>query len=225
MQPTTASNAGQYGSKLDSACKHILPCRVDLNLAKKVALDRAINKDADKVLQQFKMEYCMQQGQLVVSNTVSRVPKPYPLVHTFSRSEGKDTQGNPTSNPKKTRRETKFVGYALGLGYAHPVSGDTMASVLVGGLHTVQNGSEDLFHGDLLTFSDPEVIPNRGGSTKRFFPIRFDPAKHHPDEIIGRCIGQSRMHTSVDIQISRIGYHGKEQVREGYRLAERAIMV
>jgi hypothetical protein len=36
--------------------------------------------------------------------------------------------------------EFYFVGVSLGLAYAHPHSGDTVASVMVGGLKTVLNG-------------------------------------------------------------------------------------
>lgn len=36
--------------------------------------------------------------------------------------------------------EFYFVGISLGLAYAHPHSGDTVASVMIGGLRTVLNG-------------------------------------------------------------------------------------
>lgn len=44
------------------------------------------------------------------------------------------------------------VGYANTLGYAHANSGDTMTSVLIGGLRTVQNGDFEIFPGDLVQF-------------------------------------------------------------------------
>ncbi len=44
------------------------------------------------------------------------------------------------------------VGFANTLGYAHPNSGDTMVSVMIGGLRTVQNGDFEVFAGDLLQF-------------------------------------------------------------------------
>jgi hypothetical protein len=37
--------------------------------------------------------------------------------------------------------EFYFVGVSLGLAYAHPHSGDTVASVMVGGLKTILNGA------------------------------------------------------------------------------------
>ena len=36
------------------------------------------------------------------------------------------------------------------MGYAHPSSGDTMSSVMIGGLRTVMNGDFEVFAGDLI---------------------------------------------------------------------------
>ncbi len=44
------------------------------------------------------------------------------------------------------------VGVASTLGYAHANSGDTMSSVMIGGLRTVQNGDFELFTGDMVQF-------------------------------------------------------------------------
>ena len=44
------------------------------------------------------------------------------------------------------------VGYANTLGWAHANSGDTMTSVMIGGLRTVQNGDFEIFAGDLVQF-------------------------------------------------------------------------
>ena len=44
------------------------------------------------------------------------------------------------------------VGYATTIGYAHPNTGDTMTSVLIGGLITVQNGDFEVFAGDPVQF-------------------------------------------------------------------------
>ena len=41
--------------------------------------------------------------------------------------------------------EFYFVGVSLGLAYAHPHSGDTVASVMIGGLRTVLNGHFQVF--------------------------------------------------------------------------------
>jgi len=47
------------------------------------------------------------------------------------------------------------VGYANTLGWAHAHSGDTMTSVMIGGLRTVMNGDFDVFTGDLIQWYWP----------------------------------------------------------------------
>lgn len=47
------------------------------------------------------------------------------------------------------------VGYANTLGYAHAHSGDTMTSVMIGGLRTVMNGDFEIFCGDLIQWYWP----------------------------------------------------------------------
>lgn len=44
------------------------------------------------------------------------------------------------------------VGYANTLGYAHANTGDTMTSVMIGGLRTVMNGDFEIFPGDVVQF-------------------------------------------------------------------------
>ena len=47
------------------------------------------------------------------------------------------------------------VGYANTLGWAHPNTGDTMVTVMIGGLRTVMNGDFEVFPGDLLQWYWP----------------------------------------------------------------------
>lgn len=47
------------------------------------------------------------------------------------------------------------VGYANTLGWAHANSGDTMTSVMIGGLRTVMNGDFEIFTGDLIQWYWP----------------------------------------------------------------------
>ena len=44
------------------------------------------------------------------------------------------------------------TGYANTLGWAHANTGDTMTSVMIGGLRTVMNGDFEIFAGDLVQF-------------------------------------------------------------------------
>lgn len=47
------------------------------------------------------------------------------------------------------------VGIAQTLGWAHPHTGDTMVTVMIGGLRTVQNGDFEVFPGDLIQWYWP----------------------------------------------------------------------
>ena len=47
------------------------------------------------------------------------------------------------------------VGYANTIGYAHPNTGDTMVTVNIGGLRTVQNGDFEVFTGDIIQWYWP----------------------------------------------------------------------
>jgi hypothetical protein len=47
------------------------------------------------------------------------------------------------------------VGYAQTLGWAHPHTGDTMVTVMIGGLRTVMNGDFEVFPGDLVQWYWP----------------------------------------------------------------------
>lgn len=47
------------------------------------------------------------------------------------------------------------VGFAQTLGWAHPNTGDTMVTVMIGGLRTVMNGDFEVFPGDLIQWYWP----------------------------------------------------------------------
>lgn len=47
------------------------------------------------------------------------------------------------------------VGFAQTLGWAHPNTGDTMVTVMIGGLRTVMNGDFEVFPGDLIMWYWP----------------------------------------------------------------------
>lgn len=61
-----------------------------------------------------------------------------------------------------------FVGISLGLAYAHPHSGDTVASVMIGGLRTILNGHFKVHTNDLLMFYWQDEV------------IYGAPRPHHP---------------------------------------------
>lgn len=47
------------------------------------------------------------------------------------------------------------MGYATTLGWAHPNTGDTMVTVMIGGIRTVMNGDFEVFTGDLIQWYWP----------------------------------------------------------------------
>lgn len=66
-----------------------------------------------------------------------------------------DGKGRRIVSQIKDSLEFYFVGIALGLAYAHPNSGDTVASVMIGGLRTIQNGPFPVHTNDQLMFAIP----------------------------------------------------------------------
>lgn len=76
-----------------------------------------------------------------------------------------------------------FVGISLGTAYAHAHSGDTVASVMVGGLKTILNGAYQVHTNDLLMFYfDEESIffDSDGSRAKRSTHVVRD----HDDKIL-----------------------------------------
>lgn len=69
--------------------------------------------------------------------------------HAFA-DRGDGTMG--TSKYLRFMYDYFTVGYANTLAYAHANSGDTMTSVMIGGLRTVQNGDFEIFAGDVVQF-------------------------------------------------------------------------
>jgi hypothetical protein len=63
-----------------------------------------------------------------------------------------DDAGQPLELHKYIAKMFDFypVGIANTLGYAHPNSGDTMSSVMIGGLRTVMNGDFEVYAGDQI---------------------------------------------------------------------------
>ena len=71
------------------------------------------------------------------------------------------------------------VGYANTLGWAHAHTGDTMTSVMIGGLRTVMNGDFEVFTGDLIQWYWPFECKcfNKQGKRKRreLLPVTNEP--------------------------------------------------
>lgn len=185
------SLASATSSRVDSASKHIVPCKVNTDYM--VSLMELSTSDGTRELQVNKMKYCMHKDDIVIglgrpcygTSTNMCNKKAYPSVVTnmggsskhfrrfialknFAVSKYDDMNeiknaicGNHDHSPEnnasglglvkndliKFRKQVEnslemyFVGVSLGLAYAHSHSGDTVASVMVGGLKTVLNGA------------------------------------------------------------------------------------
>jgi hypothetical protein len=81
------------------------------------------------------------------------------------------------------------VGIALGTAWAHPSTGDTVASVMIGGLRTVQNGAFPVHTNDLLCiYFDDE---------RDFFEVFFD-------NVFGRRLRSSLVTPPVCVCVSTL---------------------
>lgn len=63
-----------------------------------------------------------------------------------------DSVGMKTSSFMGMMNDYFAVGFSNTIGYAHANTGDTMTSVMIGGLRTVKNGDFEIFPGDLVQF-------------------------------------------------------------------------
>ena len=90
-----------------------------------------------------------QPGYYIRTPAGARLFQNVPGMHAFTVS---------ATNTIDTKRFMRFmydyfsVGFANTLGYAHASTGDTMTSVMIGGLRTVMNGDFEIFAGDLVQF-------------------------------------------------------------------------
>ncbi len=189
------------GTRVDSAAKHIMACKVDYHLLAAMLED---NRDPINALHNEKMKFCMHKDEIVLNTTTDNpaVVTAYPLVVTTLGDIHADVikvirhlyeQNNATAffdvqRLSKNRDETflkeflgkwdskhhllpneaetkwhktiemqltalpnfRCQGVALGQAWASYLSGDNVASVLVGGMVTVMNGHFTMHTGDLV---------------------------------------------------------------------------
>lgn len=118
-------------------------------------------------------------------------PADFPQVPGFEKYLGDPAGGRMPWEANVSRlHDFITVGYSNTLGWAHAHTGDTMTSVLIGGLRTVMNGDFEVFTGDLIQWYWPferdcflkngrrkprSTAPAAGGSPA--FPnLQVDPA-------------------------------------------------
>jgi hypothetical protein len=220
------SLASATSTRVDSASKHIVPCKVGTDYMASLCADTSEN--AMRELQVNKMKYCMHKDDLVIglgrpmygSSICNNRKKAYPsvivtiapmdkltrswvAVNNFMVKDYRDSSflkekflrgilnanggtadadlnefskslnGISTKTVKhqvNNLLEFYFVGVALGLAYAHPHSGDTVASVMIGGLRTVLNGNFQIHTNDLIMFywgEEVNLFEENGGRKDR----------------------------------------------------------
>jgi hypothetical protein len=182
---TAASLGSATGSRVDSAAKHTMACKVDGRFLKLTIRNAA--DDGERVLHSNKNAYSMQKDEIVMNTTkrfhASSSASAYPLVITtlgekipeletylllvygsntgtkFRDNSGKDTRKTALDKIRDLSDKQRFTnvtdalpefrcqGVALGQAFASPLTGDTVATVLVGGMITVMNGHFEMFAG------------------------------------------------------------------------------
>jgi hypothetical protein len=221
------------GTRIDSAAKHQVACRVDYErMLSWVGYDHL-------VLQREKMRYCMHKDDMVIgcsvpirNNEPSRTNgrnKAYPSVvvtladmqpaavlylvglyhNSVSMSERDrfvedvertvDRWVGPTGDVELAKKQIQempefyFVGVSVGTAYAHPNSGDNVATAMIGGLKTVLNGAFAIQCGDDVQWywdeeracfkADGRRIPKKIAASagvlvaedvRRFLDVNFD---------------------------------------------------
>lgn len=208
-----ASLASMTNTRVDSASKHIVPCKVNTDYMASLVGDNVDNSMRE--LQTNKMKYCMHKDDIVIglgrptfgASLNSNHKKAYPSVivtlasmedlarrwialHNFmvrgyddkdqlkktfvqivdAKMAGDSKKKSKIKGQVENMLDFYFVGISLGLAYAHPHSGDTVASVMIGGLRTVLNGHFKVHTNDLLMFYWPdelELFEENGGRRPR----------------------------------------------------------
>jgi hypothetical protein len=195
------SLAASTGTRMDSAAKHNMACKVDTKIIKSWMMPGG---DLDKRLHTERMRFAVQKDELVM-NVAYRMFETssynaYPAITSNLSEMTKDVQKvvwglyaqpNPSAfknyselmkdlkhgghtqaildrlknlkievdNEADLKKNAKQFGhmpffraqgYALGTGYASSVSGDTVCTVMVGGMHSCMNGAFTFHAGDLV---------------------------------------------------------------------------
>ena len=223
------------GTRVDSAAKHIMACKVDTRLFSCWLKE---NVDTMSLLHNEKMKWCMHKDEIVLNTSKKSdggdaCVKAYPMVVTtvgdmhrytrhyltflykqsnasnFFRYQQAPHGSSPINNASLTkiqdfcrdqRNEDATVhtfhqadwndkaipqikklpdfrcqGVTLGQAWASYLSGDTVASVLVGGMVTVQNGHFTMHTGDLVQWYFDWERPEFQDDNKhngRHWPVR-----------------------------------------------------
>jgi len=217
------------GTRVDSAAKHIMACKVDSRLLQRW-LENVNEADPVSYMHNNKMRYCMHKDEIVLNTTKKKNnqdsnAKAYPMVistlgeikdrtKTYIRDlYGKESAYDfydlldkpDTWNQWKETTDRDFVqgqiknlpefrcqGVALGQAWASYMSGDTVASVLVGGMMTVLNGHYTMHTGDEVQwyFDFESDLFQHGSAHDKSNGYRLQTVMEHPKSDTGKDLGK-----------------------------------
>jgi hypothetical protein len=219
------------GTRVDSAAKHIMACKVDSRLLQRW-LENMNESDPVSYMHNNKMRYCMHKDEIVLNTTKKKNnqdsnAKAYPMVIS-TLGEIKDRTKNyirdlygkesaydfydlldkpDTWNQWKETTDRDFVqgqiknlpefrcqGVALGQAWASYMSGDTVASVLVGGMMTVLNGHYTMHTGDEVQwyFDFESDLFQHGSAHDKSNGYRLQTVMEHPKSDTGKDLGKRK---------------------------------
>ena len=191
--------AAATGTRVDSAAKHTMACKVNEPLMMQWCCDQVNSRSH---LHNHKMKYCVHKNDLVLNcgqqlnrnGTIIHPNKAYPAVvsnlgdmseeskkvllwlyhnaktaqefitnkqriHTYAKEISSGGSRSKLINPENRTKVAGELtnlpyftaqGYALGVAYASVLSGDTVSSILIGGMQTVMNGHFECRAGQLI---------------------------------------------------------------------------
>ena len=108
-------------------------------------------------------------------------PKTFAERDTFIKTvERRMDHWDPVMNEVARKQITEmpefyFSGVSVGMAYAHPLSGDTVCTSMIGGMRTILNGPFEVDTGDLVQWIWDIEIPMFNKDGKRFDPLN-DPS-------------------------------------------------
>lgn len=192
------SLASSTGTRVDSAAKHTLQCKVAEPLLREWAKMNDPNFP-DRYIQQNKMVYCVHKNELAMNVATAMMPNgTKSLVQTYKQNHAyppivstvgclsvpaqnklrqlysavffqefsgylRDLEAYSNNPARQTNEEEKRVnnsilnlpyfmpmGYALTFGHPHHMLGDTVCTLLIGGMITVRNGAFEMRTGQMV---------------------------------------------------------------------------
>ena len=124
---------------------------------------RFMNHYARTIRERAKIiEFFRNDRYMDATRQVGGAAVPLPNMEAFQNIDGSGSMG--TKALLGMMQDYFAVGYANTLGFAHANSGDTMTSVMIGGLRTVQNGDFEIFPGSSTGLLSATTSSRTGGA-------------------------------------------------------------